>query len=137
MTAGNVFSLEIVTPDRSFFSGEVTAIVLPAYGGELEVLRYTLPMAVVLDGGVMRIEQNGRWMEAVVGSGFVRVDRDKTTVMAESAEWPYEINADRVQEEIGEIDEKLRRAQSMREYRMAKAQLAIQLAKLKIKDYKD
>ncbi len=132
-----LFSLEIITPDRSFFSGEVESVILPAKGGEMEILRYTLPMAVVLEGGVMRIGQNSRWMEAVVGQGFVRVDRDKTVIMAESAEWPHEIDSEKVQEEIGEIDEKLRRAQSMREYRMAKAQLAIQLAKLKIKDYKD
>lgn len=132
-----LFTLEIVTPDRSFFTGDVQSLILPARGGELEILRHTLPMAVVLEGGVIRIGQNDRFMEAAVGEGFVRVGRDKTVVMTESAEWPHEIDDERVHSDVAEIDEKLRRAQSMREYRMAKAQLAIQLAKLKIKNYRD
>lgn len=132
-----LFELEIVTPDRDFFRGNVQSLILPAKGGEMEVLRSTLPMAVIIQGGVLRIRQNNRWMEAVVSQGFARVDRAKTTLMTETAEWPHEINADRVNEEIGVLDAEIKRARSMREYRLAKAQLAIQMAKLKIKDYRD
>lgn len=129
-----LFELEIVTPDRSFFKGRVESVILNTPTGEREILLHTLPMVFILEGGIIRIRQNERWMEAVSGNGFVRVGETDTVVMAEICEWPHEIDTEKVHEEIEEIDEQLKKAQSMREYKMAKAQLAIQLAKLNLKN---
>ncbi len=128
-----LFTLEIVTPERSFFKGEVEAVVLETPTGQREVMKHTLPTVFILSGGVMRIKQNARWMEAFAGEGFVRVGARDTVIMAETCEWPYEIDADKVSEEIERLDEAMKKSQSMREYKMAKVQLAVQLARLNAK----
>lgn len=128
-----LFTLEIVTPDRNFFKSQVEAVVLETPNGQREILVHTLPCVFILSGGVMRIKQNGRWMEAVSGDGFVRVGEKDTVVMCEICFWPHEIDPDKVNEEIDRLDDETKKAKSMREYKMAKVQLAVQLAKLNAK----
>jgi F-type H+-transporting ATPase subunit epsilon len=127
------FILEISTPDRDFFRGGVESLIIGTPGGEMGIMRNTLPLVTPLDPGVLRIKQNGGWMEAANGEGFVEVTPEKVSVLTQSAEWPYEVDMRKVQAEIDAAQEVLRKAQSLKEYKMAKAQLARQFAKLKVK----
>lgn len=131
----NQFRLDIVTPDRKFFSGMVEKVILNTPTGEMEIMYHTLPMVAVVATGLIFIAQNGRKMEAVCSDGFVKVG-DIVTIMAQTCNWPYEVNEDETNHEILHLNDKIKKAQSLKEYRMAKAQLAVQLAKLKIKDKK-
>lgn len=129
----NLFMLRIVTPDREFFAGEVQSLVLDTPTGEMGILYHTLPMVTILEPGVLRICRNGRWMEAANGEGFVSVLSDGVTVLTQSCEWPHEVDLDAVDKQIDVLRDKERKAKSQYEYKMAKAQLAVQFAKLKIK----
>ncbi len=129
----NTFQLNIVTPDRAFFSGAVESLVINTPDGEMGILCHALPMVTVLKSGILRICQDGRWMEAVNSDGFVSIMRDKVTVLSQSCEWPYEIDIQRVDQEITVLHDKEKKAKSVYEYKMAKAQLAAQFAKLRIK----
>lgn len=131
------FQLDIVTPDRNFFSDAVESLVINTVTGEMGILYHTLPLVTVLKAGILRIRRNGRLMEAVASDGFVTVMRDKVTVLTQSCDWPYEIDADKIDREIEELHDKERKAKSLYEYKMAKAQLAVQFAKLKIKSRND
>lgn len=130
-----LFHLDIVTPDRDFFKGEVESLVINTPTGEMGILYHTLPLVTILESGVIRILQSDKWMEAATSDGFVRVDTDRVTIMANLCEWPYEINANKVNEEIMDLSDRMKKSQSLREYKLAKAQLAIQFAKLKIKGH--
>lgn len=127
------FMLEILTPERDFFKGEVQAVILDIPTGEIEIMYHTLPMVVCLSPGVINIRQNNRQMQAVCSDGFVRVG-DTVTIMTQSCNWPYEIDETETDHEITRLNDKVKKAQSLREYKLAKAQLAIQLARFKIKD---
>ena len=133
MTVAKPFRLEIVTPDREFFSDEAESLIINTPSGEMGILYHTLPLVTVLKSGVMKICRDGRWMEAVNSDGFVAVMPDKVTVLTQSCEWPHEMDLDKVRGEIDELQDKERKAKSAYEYKMAKAQLAAQFAKLKIK----
>ena len=132
-----LFNLEIYTPERTFFEGQVESLVINTHSGEIGILYHTLPLVTTLQSGVMRILQNGKWMEAANSVGFVEVTRDMVTVLTDSAAWPHEVDINAVNEEIDELDERKRKAKSLEEYKMAKAQLAIQFAKLKITHQED
>lgn len=131
------FQLDIVTPDRNFFSDEVESLVINTVNGEMGILYHTLPLVTVLKAGIMRIRRNGRLMEAVASDGFVTVMRDRVTVLTQSCDWPYEIDADKIDREIEELHDRERKAKSAYEYKMAKAQLEVQFAKLKLKNRGD
>jgi len=130
----NNFFLEIYTPDRVFFKGEVDSFVFNTPSGEMGILKSALPMVTTVSAGILRIHQNNRWMEASNGEGFLEVRPNKVIMLAQSAEWPYEINADIIKHEIDEMTAVMKREQSLREYKMAKAQLARHFARLRLKD---
>ena len=90
--------LEIVTPERLAYSGEVDAVTVPGSEGELGVLPHHAPLVSTLGVGELRIREgaNEEWF-AIVG-GFVQVLPDKVVVMAETADMASEIDLEKAQE---------------------------------------
>lgn len=130
-----LFNLEIYTPDRKFFAGEVESLIIDTPSGEMGIMFHTLPLVTILSSGVMKIFQANKWMEAANSDGFVRVAQDKVTIMAQMCAWPYEVDEETVNKDIVTLSDAAKKAQSLREYKIAKTQLAISLAKLKIKNH--
>ena len=128
------FNLEIYTPDRTFFKGEIESLTVSTTVGKLGILYNTLPVVSILKKGSIRFLQNNKWSEAHTLSGFISVRKDATVILAESCRWPHEPEEDLTVTEVDIEDEKLRKKESMREYQMAKARLAIQFAKLRKRD---
>ena len=127
------FKLEIITPEREFFNDECESLTVTSAHGEMGVLADSLPMAANLADGVTRIRQKNKWMRAYTGAGFMHVRPDGVIILAQSAEWPYEIKEKDVEADVNRLNAQLRKQQSLKEYKMAKAQLARQLARLKVK----
>lgn len=91
----NTFHLEIVVPDKAFYSDEVQEIVLKTPGGEIGILKGHIPMVVAVSIGLIKIKKEERWIYASVSEGFMEVTADRTIVLADSAEWPEEIDVER------------------------------------------
>ena len=127
------FKLEIITPERDFFSGECESLVVTTVNGEMGILADSLPLAAILADGGIRIRQKNKWMKAFTGTGFIKVNKSGASVLVRSAEWPYEIKESDAEEDIGRLKEQLKKKQSVKEYKMAKAELARQLARLRVK----
>lgn len=126
----NKFKLEIITPNGVFFNGYAEELIVNLSSGEMEIMYHTLPMVASLSVGLINIVQNSKRLEAVCSQGFIRVG-ETVTILAKECKWPYEI--DDAESEITRLNNKIKRAQSLREYRSAKAQLAMQLANLKLR----
>jgi len=77
--------LEIITPDRKVFEGEVTAAQFPGADGSFEVLNNHAPLIAALRAGEVTLTgANGR--EAIrIEGGVVEVVRNKVIVLAEGA----------------------------------------------------
>lgn len=131
----NEFYLEIVTPERMFFEGYVESLTFNTTSGEMGVLYNALPMVTALKAGILKIRQNNRWMEASNGEGFIEVRPKKVVIMAQTAEWPYEINVDKIKAQIDDMTILMKKEQSLKEYKLAKAQLARHFARLRLKDH--
>ena len=127
------FKLEIITPEREFFNGECESLVVTAERGEAGIMAGALPTVVNLTDGGIRIRQKNKWMRAFTGAGFMHVRPDGVVILAQSAEWPYEIKESDAEQDVDRLNMQLKKKQSLQEYKMAKAQLARQLARLKVK----
>ena len=127
------FHLEIITPDREFFNGDAEQVIVTTTHGELGILAGAMPLVANLASGILKIQQNKKWMEAVSGEGFLEVNPSGVVLLTQNAEWPYEIKTKNVEEEIDLLSAQLKKQQSLKEYKMAKAQLQRQLARLRIK----
>ncbi|GAC1417648.1 MAG: hypothetical protein NVS1B13_01850 [Flavisolibacter sp.] len=81
-------TLEILTPERKIFSGEVYGVQMPGISGSFEVLDRHAPMVSALKAGrvkVLKDKQNHIELFEVQ-SGFVEVINNKVTVLVEGAQ---------------------------------------------------
>ncbi len=78
--------LEILTPERKIFSGDVYGVQLPGIGGSFEVLDRHAPMVSALKAGNLKIlTDKTATTSYTVQSGFVEVLGNKATVLVEGA----------------------------------------------------
>ena len=103
-----VFGVEIITPDRIFHKGEATMIEFNTAAGEIGVYKNHIPLTTVLAPGVVTIHKDGEDnVIAAVHSGFAEILPDKVTLLAETAEWPDEIDVERAQAAKARAEERL------------------------------
>lgn len=80
-------TLEILTPEKKIFSGDVYGVQLPGISGLFEVLDKHAPMVSALKAGKLKVlkDKNSNRIYNIKG-GFVEVLNNKTTVLIEGAE---------------------------------------------------
>jgi F-type H+-transporting ATPase subunit epsilon len=76
--------LEIVTPDKKVFSGEINLIQLPGANGSFELLNNHAPIVSVLQRGRIKVhtENNDELFYEIEG-GVVELSNNKIIVLAE------------------------------------------------------
>lgn len=78
--------LEILTPEKKIFSGEVYGVQLPGINGLFEVLDRHAPLVSALKNGKLKILKDKSQTESyTIQSGFVEVLNNKATVLVEGA----------------------------------------------------
>ena len=78
-------TLEIITPEKKLFSGEVYGVQMPGISGSFEVLDKHAPLISALKAGkikVLRDKQN-HTASYDIQSGFVEVLNNKVIVLVE------------------------------------------------------
>ena len=116
--------LEIVTPERRVLAEAVDAVQLPGLGGELGILPGHTPLISQLQTGVLAFTQGGASHQLHVSGGFVEVNSDRVSVLAEIAERPEEIDVALARSEREEAEKTLNSANATEEEsRMARERL--------------
>jgi F-type H+-transporting ATPase subunit epsilon len=80
-------NLEILTPEKKLYSGEVYGVQMPGISGSFEVLDKHAPLVSALKAGrvkVLKDKQNHSTSFDIQG-GFVEVLNNKVTLLAEGA----------------------------------------------------
>jgi F-type H+-transporting ATPase subunit epsilon len=76
--------LEILTPEKKLFSGDVQGVQLPGIDGLFEVLDKHAPLVSALSVGNVKVLQKGTASETyAIQGGFVEVINNKATVLVE------------------------------------------------------
>ena len=94
----DLFTLEIISPERIFYKGEVKFLEMTTSEGEIGVYKNHIPMTNILTPGIVTIHEEDEVKEAAVHSGFVVILQDSVKIMAEVVEWPDEIDENRARE---------------------------------------
>src|ERR671920_2034208 len=87
--------LDVITPERRLLSEQVDAATVPGMNGELGILPGHTPLISQLQTGVLSYTKGGATERLHVSGGFVEVNADRVSVLAEIAERPEEIDAAR------------------------------------------
>lgn len=91
------FALKIITPNRTFFDGEVQMAEFNTTEGEIGIYKGHIPMTVILSPGILTITQEEGLKEAALHAGFAEITQEKVTILAEVVEWPDEIDVERAE----------------------------------------
>ncbi len=76
--------LDILTPDKKIFSGEVTSVQVPGTKGSFEVLNDHAPIISTLEKGNVKVKSKDGVEIFTISSGVIEVLKNKVTVLAES-----------------------------------------------------
>lgn len=75
--------LEIITPDKTLFRGQVDAATFPGSKGAFQVLNNHAALISSLDRGTIILEVKNKKQEIMVNGGFVEVLNNNIIVLAE------------------------------------------------------
>ena len=131
------FFLEVVTPERTFFSGECSSMVLPTLDGLYGVLAGHKPMVTAVESGVFKYRTvDGMWHFAAVGRGFAEVMPESTILLVTTAERPREIDEQRARQAMERAEQRLHTLPvGQREYGFSREALERAKARLEAKKH--
>ncbi len=77
--------LEILTPDKTIFSGNITSLTLPGTKSPFAVLKNHAPLISTLEKGEMSlVTSQGLDFLYIINEGIIEVNKDKIMVLSES-----------------------------------------------------
>jgi F-type H+-transporting ATPase subunit epsilon len=103
------FSLEIITPQRVIFNGEVTHVKAPGQNGYFGVLAHHEPFMTMLRPGSVMIENGKEKSEFATAYGFCTIANDKMLMLVDSAEKPKDIDVSRAEKARNRAVERLKK----------------------------
>ena len=76
--------VDIITPDKELFSGDILSIELPGSDGSFEILNNHAPIIATLSGGKINIAlENGKKQSFEVNGGVVETQNNKIIVLVD------------------------------------------------------
>ena len=90
--------LHVITPEERFYDGEVSMVELTTTEGNIGIYPNHIPLTAVVAPGVLKIHEGSDVKEAALMSGFITILPESVTIMAETVEWPDEIDFNRAEE---------------------------------------
>lgn len=83
--------LEILTPDRKAFIGEVDEVVVPGVNGTMGILPRHVRMFSQLTDGEVKIKKQGEEIFLGIGGGFVEVHNNAVSILVTRAVFAQEL----------------------------------------------
>lgn len=100
----DTFLLDLVTPERSLFSGPVLELVAPGALGEFGVLPGHANLLSELRAGRLRYRTEGGEQTLAAAGGFAEVTAEKVTVLLDDAVYVDELDREALQREIERLE---------------------------------
>lgn len=80
-----MLTVSVISAEATLFEGDATAVVAPAFDGEVGILTNHAPMITALGSGELRVEQDGTTRRFAVAGGFLQVVDNQVRVVTEQA----------------------------------------------------
>jgi F-type H+-transporting ATPase subunit epsilon len=127
-----LFAFEAHTPDRLFFRDQVQAVTITLQDGEIGILAGHEDITARIRSCLFKIKDpEGRWQTAFTSEGILEVAGGKTSLIADSAEWPEEIDHDRAMEAKRRAEEILQNPSF--KFEAESARLRLERAEMRLK----
>ena len=130
MADNNLFELKIIEPDGMFFEGEGEFLEFTSVEGQMGVYKNHIPLTTILEPCVVKIHANGEKKKAAVMGGFIEIQKERITILAEDANWPEEIDVERAKAAKQRAEERLSKREAGLDVVRAEAALKRAVARI-------
>ena len=105
----DIFKLEIISPERVIFSGDVKIVKLPSYEGDMSILKNHISIITFLRPGIIKIKQNNEtFKEFFVQDGTIEYFNDNLVVLSASAINLKDLSKEYLENLNKDVEEKLK-----------------------------
>ncbi|RKN78837.1 F0F1 ATP synthase subunit epsilon [Paenibacillus ginsengarvi] len=122
----STFLLEVVTPERKVYAQDVNMVIVKGISGELGILPNHIPLVTPLKIAPIIIKKGNATELIAVNGGFMEVRKEKVVILAESAEFPGDIDVERARAAKERAEQRLGAKQDEVDFR--RAELSLQRA---------
>ena len=98
------FKIEIISPDRSIYSGETKEAILPCFEGQVTILKDHIPLITFLRPGLIEIDKNEKFY---IEDGTVEFSENNLLILSSTALSLKNINSDLVENMRRDAEKKL------------------------------
>jgi F-type H+-transporting ATPase subunit epsilon len=103
-----MFTLTIVTPEKIFYEGDVSSLILPGGEGYLGVLTDHAPLITSIKPGKLTVrDKEQKMMTMAVSFGFFEITSNHATLLVDSAEYASEIDMERARKALARAKQRL------------------------------
>ncbi|MCL5116481.1 MAG: F0F1 ATP synthase subunit epsilon [Firmicutes bacterium] len=128
------YRLRVVTPERVIYDKDVTEIIVRTTEGEIGILAHHMQIITPLVPHIMTVyDPDGKIEQIAVGGGFLEVQAESTTVLADSAETADMVDVARAERARQRALERLNTGASQTAVDLARAQRALARAENRLK----
>lgn len=124
---------EIVSQDRLVYEGDADIVIVPGSLGEMGILPGHAPLLSSLDLGVIRVKTGDVEEVFTVTGGFIEVQPDIVTVMADAAENVEDIDINRAEKAMERANQLLEDYSSTDADNYMRIQAALRRSNLRLK----
>jgi F-type H+-transporting ATPase subunit epsilon len=130
----DTIKLNIITPERKVFDGEVSELTTENDIGRLEILPNHVPMVTSIIPTVTTFTTvDGKKLKLFTSIGVLRIENNQLNLLSEDVEWPQEIDIKRAEEAKIKAEQLLKEKENI-DYKRAELKLKRALARIKAKD---
>lgn len=129
----NLFDLEIVTPQRVEFTGQVESVNCPGVQGRFQVLHNHAPFLSSLDVGFMKVTgDDGKDQIYAVSGGIAQVFHNQMRVLADTAERAENIDITRARSAKERAEQRLKVKEESTDIERARSALMRAINRLQV-----
>lgn len=127
--------LEITTPEKIVFSEEVDEVIAPTTTGEITVLPNHVGLLTKIEPGELIIKKGAQTKFFAITGGFLEVEKDKITILADYALRSEEIEVAKAVEAQKHAERLMKEAKekaSEKDFALAESELRRAILELKV-----
>ena len=103
-----LFNLEIINPEKSFFTkDDVMEVVVPAYEGEMGILKDHISIISFLKPGIMKVFTSNSEEKFYIEDGILEFKDNSLSILTSSVIKYDQLDRDYIQKSIQEAEENL------------------------------
>ena len=130
----NTFMLEILSPERVFYSGECVSLILPVGDGMMGIMANHTPLtAAIPDGEITLTKPDGEKLICAVMRGMADVTGNRVRILCEAALSPDEIDEEQERRDAETARIEMQRHESEKEYKLWQLSFNKAVNRLKVK----